>query len=199
MIDGNQIARNDFFRNSQEINRTFAALLNVPSNLPAQKKLLQASQRQWQETLAIGQTIFAYADPATNSHAAQAAEQFYNRNSQVVSNLDKLYKQLTDFQINESLRQAELAKQQVRIIVAIAFLLGVSMAIITSTIMVRSIVEPLSVLEKGVAQLGSGDFSYRISLANQDELGQLAAAFNLMALVTVQEPGFCTPRITIHI
>ncbi|WP_009631638.1 diguanylate cyclase [Synechocystis sp. PCC 7509] len=180
MIDGNQIARNDFFRNSQEINRTFAALLNVPSNLPAQKKLLQASQRQWQETLAIGQTIFAYADPATNSHAAQAAEQFYNRNSQVVSNLDKLYKQLTDFQINESLRQAELAKQQVRIIVAIAFLLGVSMAIITSTIMVRSIVEPLSVLEKGVAQLGSGDFSYRISLANQDELGQLAAAFNLM-------------------
>lgn len=177
---GNNEARTRFIYNSQKIDRIFVELLNSASTLPEKNILLRASQRQWQESLAIGQTIFAYDEPATNPRALQAAEQFYDRNLQVRTSLNKLYHQLTHFQINENLAQAEQAKQQVRSIVAIAFLLGVGMAILTGTVVVRSIVRPLSILEKGVAQLGDGDFSNRIILENQDELGQLAAAFNLM-------------------
>lgn len=180
IVRGDDAARNQFIRNSQEIERTFAVLIATPSTLSEKQRLLQASRKEWLEALKLGQSIFAYSDPTSNSRAAQAAERFYNRNFQVVINLNQVYKQLNSFQVIENLAQAERAKQQVRLIVAIAFLLGVSMAIITSTIVMRSIVYPLTVLEKGVAQLGGGDFSYRIHLANQDELGQLAAAFNLM-------------------
>lgn len=142
--------------------------------------MLQASQKQWQQALVVGKTVFAYHHPATNPRAVQAAEGFYERNFQAVSSLDQLYKLLTHFQIAETLNQAENAKRKVRAIVVVAFLLGAGVAVATSTIVVRSIAQPLSVLEKGVAYLGNGDFSHRINLTNQDELGQLAIAFNLM-------------------
>ena len=180
MTNGDYAAQTRFLRSSQEIEQTFTALLAVSSNLPEKKILLQASYRQWQQALVVGKTVFAYHHPATNPRAVQAAEGFYERNFQAVSSLDRLYKILTHFQIAETLNQAEKAKRKVRAIVVVAFLLGAGVAIVTSTIVVRSIVQPLSVLEKGVAHLGNGDFSHRINLTNQDELGQLAVAFNLM-------------------
>ncbi len=180
MIKGDYTARSRFIRTSQEIERTFAALLAVPSNLSEKQILLQASRKEWQQTAAIGQSIFAYPNPATNPRAVQAAKYFQERNFKAVISLNQLYKLLAHLQIAENLNQAAYAKHQVRLVVAVAFLLGVALAIVASTMVVRSILRPLSVLEKGVAQLGNGNFSHRIFLANQDELGQLAAAFNLM-------------------
>lgn len=188
MIKGDYTERGRFIRTSQEIDRTFAALLAVPSNPLEKKILLQASRKEWQQTAAIGQSIFAYPNPATNPRAVQVAKHFQERNFQAVISLNQLYKLLAHLQIAENLSQADYAKQQVRLIVAVAFLLGVTLAIVASTMVVRSILRPLSVLEKGVAQLGNGNFSHRIFLTNQavtepcrsDELGQLAAAFNLM-------------------
>ena len=180
MIDGSYTSRLRFLHTSQEVNRTFATILAVNSNLPEQKILLQSSRTKWQQALAIGETVFIYPNPANNPRAKQAAETFYDRNAQTVASLYQLYKLLAHLQIAENLTQAEHAKQQVRLIVAVAFLLGAGVAIVTSTIVVSSIVQPLSALEKGVARLGDGDFSHRILLPNQDELGQLAVAFNLM-------------------
>lgn len=180
MTNGDYAAQTRFLRSSQEIERTFAALLAVPSNLPEKKILLQASQKQWQQALVVGKTVFTYHYPTTNPRAVQAAEGFYERNFQAVRSLDQLYKILTHLQTSENLNQAQKAKRKVRATVVVAFLLGVGLAVVTSTIVVRSIVQPLSVLEKGVAHLGNGDFSHRINLTNQDELGQLAVAFNLM-------------------
>lgn len=180
MIDGNDAAQSRFLGKSQEVDRAFAALLAIPSDIPERQILLTASRKQWQQALATGQTIFAYQNPTNNPRAVQAAEQFYARNFQSVSSIDQLYKLLTHLQTTENLAQAANAKQQVRLIIVASFLLGVGMATVISTIVVRSIVNPLSVLEKGVARLGDGDFSSRIVLANQDELGHLAALFNLM-------------------
>ncbi|PSB35043.1 diguanylate cyclase [Chlorogloea sp. CCALA 695] len=180
MTNGDYAAQTRFLRSSQKIERTFALLLAVPSNLPEKKILIQASQKQWQQALVVGKTVFAYHHPATNPRAVQAAEGFYKRNSQAVSSLDQLYKIFTHIQSAENLNQAGNVKRKVRAIVVVAFLLGTAVAVVTSTIVIRSIVQPLSVLEKGVAHLGNGDFSHRINLTNQDELGQLAVAFNLM-------------------
>jgi two-component system, cell cycle response regulator len=188
MINGDYKSRLRFIHTSQEVDRTFATILAVNSKLPEQKILLQSSRKKWQQTLAMGETVFTYPNPANKPRAKQAAETFYDRNSQTVSSLYQLYKLLAHLQIAENLNQAEHAKQQVRLIVAVAFLLGAGVAAVTSTVVVRSIVKPLSELEKGVARLGDGDFSYRILLSNQaiaesnqsDELGQLALAFNLM-------------------
>lgn len=188
LAKGNSSERLRFARTSQEIDRIFAELLTIPSDLPEKQILLQASRKEWQQALAIGQSIFTYPNPASNPRAIQAAENFYERNFQAVSRLNQLYTLLAHLQTAENLYQAQKAKQQVRLIVAIAFLLGGGMAITISASLVSSILRPLKILEKGVANLGNGDFSYRISLENQaitepsrsDELGQLAIAFNLM-------------------
>lgn len=180
LAKGNYSDRLRFVRTSQEIDRTFAELLAIPSDLPEKQILLQASRKEWQQALAIGQSIFTCPNPASNPRAVQAAESFYERNFQAVSRLNQLYALLSHLQTAENLYQAKKAKQQVRVTVAISFLLGGGMAVLTSASVVNSILRPLKVLEKGVANLGNGDFSYRIFLENQDELGQLAVAFNLM-------------------
>ncbi len=179
-INGNATSRTDFLRTSQEIERTFTALQAAPSNVPEAQILLQSSRKQWQQASAIGQTVFSYPNPVNNPLALHAAEKFYEHNFQSITMLDRLHTVITHIQITENLGQVQQAKQRVRLVAAVTFLLGISIAVVTSTILLRSIVHPLSILKKGVANLGNGDFSHRILLTNQDELGQLAAAFNLM-------------------
>ena len=47
--------------------------------------------------------------------------------------------------------------------------------------MTKSLMRPLEGLHRGVVQLQSGDYSHRIKVVRNDELGQLAKAFNSMA------------------
>lgn len=179
-INGNATSRSDFLRSNQEIEQIFTALQAAPSSLPETQILLQSSRKQWQQASEVGQTVFSYPNPVNNPLALHAAENFYERNFQTITIIDRLHTVLAHIQITENLRQVQQAKQKVRLVAAVTFLLGISIAVGTSTILVRSIVHPLSILKKGVANLGNGDFSHRILLTNQDELGQLAAAFNLM-------------------
>jgi PAS domain S-box-containing protein len=60
-------------------------------------------------------------------------------------------------------------------------ILGVLLAGLVSSIFFASaITRPLRELIKGVEAVGSGDLGQRISIANQDEIGELAEAFNRM-------------------
>lgn len=179
-LNGNATSRSDFLRTTQEIEQIFTTLQAAPSNLPESQILLQSSRKQWQQASEVGQTVFSYPNPVNNTLALHAAEKFYERNFQTITRLDRLHKILAHIQISENLHQVQQAKQKLRTVAAVTFLLGVSIAVVTSAILVRSIVQPLSILKTGVANLGNGDFSHRILLTNQDELGQLAAAFNLM-------------------
>jgi signal transduction histidine kinase len=50
-----------------------------------------------------------------------------------------------------------------------------------ATLMARRITQPIQALTEGVAAVGNGDFSRRIPVTSQDELGQLSSAFNAMS------------------
>ncbi len=59
---------------------------------------------------------------------------------------------------------------------SILLLVGIGIALFLSI----SLSLPLQVLNDGANEFGAGDFSHRILLKGQDEIGQLATAFNLM-------------------
>jgi signal transduction histidine kinase len=50
-----------------------------------------------------------------------------------------------------------------------------------AALLARSLTAPIGALHEGAQKLGSGRLDYRIALKRQDELGELAAAFNRMA------------------
>jgi len=60
-------------------------------------------------------------------------------------------------------------------------LAGTVVAILIAALLSRTITEPLRRLLAGVAEIGAGNLGAHIDIAGDDELGQLAAAFNDMA------------------
>ncbi len=61
------------------------------------------------------------------------------------------------------------------------FLVGFLLALIIKTIVVRRIVVPVQRLKKGTERIGHGEYGHRVDVASGDEIGELTAAFNVMA------------------
>ena len=62
------------------------------------------------------------------------------------------------------------------------FALGMLLSVGAGLVMSRLLTHPVSRLAQGVNAIAKGDFSQRVPVRGQDELGQLAVAFNSMAL-----------------
>jgi signal transduction histidine kinase len=67
-------------------------------------------------------------------------------------------------------------------LIAVFLLLALALAVMTA----HSIVRPLTQLAAGTEALARGDFSQRVPVQSQDEIGQLAHAFNQMAEALAQ-------------
>lgn len=64
---------------------------------------------------------------------------------------------------------------------AVLVLAGMLLSMGVAVLLVRRMVLPIKALQEGAQRIGEGDFQYRIHLGTQDELEDLADAFNRMA------------------
>ena len=62
-----------------------------------------------------------------------------------------------------------------------AVVLGLVLALISSLLIARSIVRPMTAIRTGVIEIAGGNLAHRIGALGRDELGQLASAFDDMA------------------
>ncbi len=62
----------------------------------------------------------------------------------------------------------------------IIFVLLVAVVTVLALLLSRAITSPVQALQKGAREIGLGRLDYRLALKSQDELGELAAAFNAM-------------------
>ncbi len=60
-------------------------------------------------------------------------------------------------------------------------LAGLAVAVLAAGRLAASVLAPVRLMRTGAARLGAGDLSHRVSLERDDELGDLAAAFDAMA------------------
>jgi adenylate cyclase len=58
---------------------------------------------------------------------------------------------------------------------------GVVLALVLAYWLTQRMIEPIRLLEEGVAQIGAGQFDHRIKIATNDEFERLASRFNEMA------------------
>ncbi|MBN1260325.1 MAG: HAMP domain-containing protein [Anaerolineae bacterium] len=80
---------------------------------------------------------------------------------------------------------AEASVTAVRAIIAIGggiLLISIMLSITINYLMKSLIFDKLRILQDGAAQIGSGDLDHRIAVPQRNEIGQLAAAFNEMAI-----------------
>ena len=61
-------------------------------------------------------------------------------------------------------------------------LFGIIVILVTSRYLKKSVLQPIESLRQGTVRIGRGDLEYQIPLDRQDEVGQVASAFNEMVI-----------------
>ncbi len=78
----------------------------------------------------------------------------------------------------EKLELSEVRRSNYSIVIAIALCVLLSVAIVVT--MIRSITGPVNILVHGIERVSSGDYSSKVDLRSDDEMGFLARTFNQM-------------------
>jgi len=170
-----------FEQKAASINYNFAVILAQRSPLQEKNTAILRIQEAWEEVEVLGKAIVqSHHQVQTNGIHPQLLP-FQLKLQQILKDVQELNYRLIAFQNVENIRQAQLVRQRVRLLVAIILLLALSIAVICAYALSRSILVPLNRLQEGVKRIGEGDFAYRIRLRTHDEFAHLAHAFNLMA------------------
>ncbi len=78
-------------------------------------------------------------------------------------------------------KSQKIEMERSRYLILIALLLGIVLAAVVGTLLLRSITRPVDLLVKGITKVSSGDFGSTVAVSSDDEIGFLASAFNAMA------------------
>jgi diguanylate cyclase (GGDEF)-like protein len=157
-----------------QIDEGFTELQTLSS--PRERSLAEAADRRWAQTVAAINVALDLPD----SFVGDKLDDFHDR-------LDEAGQLLADAQ---ALNMEEVAgeisafqhRERSQLLAALAILLISSMAAgLLARRVRRSIVGPLTSLEKAASEFGSADLSHRISVTGDDELARVSHAFNAMA------------------
>ena len=77
--------------------------------------------------------------------------------------------------------RAEIIRSRVQLAVFGCFALAIALAMAVGVYLMRSISRPVAALRAGAVRIGAGDLSARVGLRGNDELAELAHAFDRMA------------------
>lgn len=171
----------EFEKTAADINYNFKIILTRPSQLPERNESIYRIQEEWNQLEELGLEIVESSIQASKANKSTKISKFQIKLQKILQNVQELNYRLIAFQNTENLRQAQLVRERVRLLVAIIFLLALTIAVICAYALSRSILVPLYQLQEGVKHLADGNFKYRIKLKTQDEFSRLANTFNAMA------------------
>ncbi len=88
--------------------------------------------------------------------------------------------------IGLSLEDMRREIRRTRLVLILIGLAGLLVGIMGATLLARRITGPLKKLVKGTVDVSKGDFSHKINISSQDEIGNLAQSFNRMSRELLQ-------------
>ena len=83
--------------------------------------------------------------------------------------------------LEDHLDDAHATKSKLLILLGAIFALSVGATIMYARRMARNVVRPIRTLWESADRFGAGEFDHRVELHNDDEIGELAERFNVMA------------------
>ncbi len=168
-----------FLQQQQDVSAQFAAAAGIlPEEYGMRATVLEA-RTAWQEGLSAhglwgGQLASLHGNRVTEApaFAASGARTRTLLASVRHASLDAL---------DDGVKRGAQLQQMVSTSRIAFFALAVGGVFLFRRRMTKYLMRPLEGLHRGVVQLQSGDYSHRINVVRNDELGQLAGAFNSMA------------------
>jgi len=180
LISGNASEQNTFNYFVRQIDRALYDLDNAPFGSDREQTLATQVRDNWREAVAKAEQIFTHTDihaPGIDAlmHGFDAT---VGKGISLVSQLEREgYREL-----EMQLASAQRGRRNMLQLLAILGCSGMLIAAISGLLLTRSVLRPLQVLRQGAEKIGRGDLQQQIDLQRKDEFGQLAEAFNAMAL-----------------
>lgn len=76
---------------------------------------------------------------------------------------------------------ADVALRRLRLAIGMLMLVISALTVFAWKLVSRGVLRPLQAFEQGTREVAAGNYAHRLNLAQQDEIGELAAAFDAMA------------------
>lgn len=168
-----------FARLSQEVDKAFADIL-ATSDTAEKQGLVVSAQEEWRQVRTISEVILGLSYPRMEPVTTQEMQDLHVHIDRLVDFLDQIH-HLATREADERHEQAHAIAHRALLLTTLVFGVGLGIAVVAVTVLVRSVLVPVRLLEQGVKNFGKGAFSYRVPLVSKDEMGDLARAFNVMA------------------
>jgi diguanylate cyclase (GGDEF)-like protein len=185
MLDTGSVTSGAFLGADAALGAAFTAALTT-YNADAERALLRDAQAQWQEAFAALRILVA--DPAQADASAATLGQVRDlAHSELGKGVDATSVTLHQLDLSsrsalqETLNSAHGDKTQLLILLAAIFTLSVCATIVYARRMATRVVRPIRTLWESADRFGAGELDHRVDLHNDDEIGELADRFNVMA------------------
>jgi diguanylate cyclase (GGDEF)-like protein len=194
ILSGMPVDRPKFVQQQQELDRRFADAIRF---LPADRDMSAAASQAragWRDGLAAHGLWDGQVQGLSGNRVAEAPG-LAASGAGVRSLLDGIQRSALESMEAGLAYSAEL---QQMVIAARSALFGLAAAgvVYFRSRMVRFLIRPIEGLHSGVLKLKTGDYSHRIAVVRNDELGELAKAFNSMAAAVHNSHQALTHRAT---
>lgn len=180
LIHGNAAESRRFAQLRQRVERAFQGVSPERFTLAENRALIRAARAEWEQALRLGERLLRLPNPVGNAAAARDLEQFDAHIERAVSALDEAHDHFHRT-IDRNRAQAGAARIRALWTTFAAFVAAAAASMFAGMVLARSVTDPVDTLRQGAARLAEGKLSHRVAIHRNDELGELAAAFNAMA------------------
>lgn len=180
LIHGDPDERRQFAQARRQVEMTFAEAAPEHYMQAEVRALIESARKEWEQALRLGEELLRLPDPVGNAAAARDMERFdahIDRAASLLEQADIFFHRAIDE--NRVAEHAALTKSAW--IIFGLFMLALMVASYIGVALARSVTDPVNTLRQGAARLADGELSHRVVIHRNDELGELAAAFNAMA------------------
>lgn len=180
LIHGHPDERRQFAELRQQVEQAFDEASPERFTLAEKRALIRTARAEWGQALPLGERLLRLPDPVGNAAAARDMERFDAHIDQAVSALDKTHDYFHQV-LARNREQAAAARTRALWVTFDAFVVAGVVSLFAWVTLARSVTDPVNALRRGAARLAEGKLSHRVLIHRNDELGELAAAFNTMA------------------
>ncbi len=180
LIHGDPDERRRFAQLRQRVERTFEEISSERFTLTEERALIGSARAEWAQAQRLGGQLLHLSDPVGNAAAARDIRRFDAHIERAMSALDEAHGQFHQV-IERNLAQIRASHTRALWSVFAAFAVTAAASLVTGVALARSVTNPVDTLRQGAARLAEGKLSHRVVIHRNDELGELAAAFNAMA------------------
>lgn len=176
---GDSADREAFVRKGIEIDLLFEGFIGESSDLK-NIGVVKMAQAEWQEAILVGESLLLTAGILDENAVNEKNTQFARHLGRVSSLIDEIGLNAQEA-ITRQHQTAQANEWKSLGVLLLIFSLGLLLAILAALSLGESVIKPIRRLEKIVNQFGKGETGRRITLQSNDELGELASAFNMLA------------------